>query len=116
MKKLEAGEDFATLAKAHSEDTHADAGGLWKDTARGDVSMELALIIFETKETDLIGPLEDQVGFQILKIVERKLGPAPPFEEAREELKRRVISEKKKANFEKWMKKMRSRAVIKKMI
>ncbi|MDA7518234.1 hypothetical protein N8529_00530, partial [bacterium] len=62
------------------------------------------------------GPLEDRIGFNIVQVMERKLGPAKPFEEVREEMQRMVISEKKKSNYEKWMKKMRSRAVIEKML
>jgi hypothetical protein len=48
--------------------------------------------------------------------MERKPGPAEPFEKVSEEMKRRVVSEKKKSNYEKWMKKMRSSAVIEKML
>ncbi|MDB4493521.1 hypothetical protein N9227_00650, partial [bacterium] len=73
-------------------------------------------LLFETEGNEIMGPLEDRIGFNIVQVMERKPGPAEPFEKVREEMKRRVVSEKKKSNYEKWMKKMRSSAVIEKML
>ena len=61
-------------------------------------------------------PIDDGYGFNIIQVIERKLGPAKSLASVREGMKRRVISEKKKDNFEKWMKKMRARAAIEKML
>ncbi len=116
VKSLRAGADFAELAKTHSNDSRAGDGGLWKDIPRTDRNIEFGHILFETPGKEILGPFEDRVGFNIIQVVERKLGPAKPFAEVRDEMKRRVVSEKKKGNFEKWMKKMRSRAVINKML
>ncbi len=116
MEKLKNGGDFATLAKTYSEDSRAENGGLWQDVPRPDLNMQFATLLFETEGNDLMGPIEEQTGYNIIQVEERALGPAPPFEEVREQLKLRVIAEKKKANFERWMKKMRARASIEKMI
>jgi hypothetical protein len=78
--------------------------------------MEFGTLLFESEGNEIMGPLEDRIGFNIVQVMERKPGPAKPFAEVREEMKRRVVSEKKTLNYEKWMKKMRSRAVIKKML
>ena len=116
MEKLQNGGDFGTLAQTYSDDSHARDGGLWEDVPRQDLNMQFATLLFETEGNELMGPIEDSFGYNIIQVVKRELGPAPSFEEAREQLKMRVISEKKKANFERWMKKMRSRADIQKMI
>nr|MBR9810457.1 hypothetical protein [bacterium] len=116
VKKLKNGEDFNDLAKRYSNGSHAEQGGVWKNIPRTDLAMEFGTLLFETSGSEIMGPLEDQIGFNIVQVMERKLGPAKAFKEVREEIQRRVISDKKKSNYQKWMKKMRARAVIKKML
>jgi len=116
VKKLKNGEDFNDLAKRYSNGSHAEQGGVWKDIPRTDLAMEFGTLLFETSGSEIMGPLEDQIGFNIVQVMERQLGPAKAFTEVREEIQRRVISDKKKSNYQKWMKKMRARAVIKKML
>ena len=116
VKKLKNGEDFNDLAKRYSNGSHAEQGGVWKDIPRTDLAMEFGTLLFETSGSEIMGPLEDQIGFSIVQVMERKLGPAKPFLEVRDEVQRRVISDKKKSNYQKWMKKMRARALIKKML
>ena len=116
VKKLNNGGNFNDLAKQYSNGSHAEQGGVWRDIPRTDLAMEFGTLLFETNGSEIMGPLEDQIGFNIVQVMERKLGPAKPFLEVRDEVQRRVISDKKKSNYEKWMKKMRARAVIKKML
>lgn len=116
VEKLKNGAEFGDLAKIYSDDTHAEKGGLWENIPRPDLSMEFGYILFESEGNEVIGPVEDPAGFNIIKVIERDLGPAKPFEEVRDIMKDRVIAEKKKINFEKWMKKMRTRADIEKML
>ena len=84
---------------------------------RTDLAMEFGTLLFETSGSEIMGPLEDQIGFNIVQVMERKLGPAKAFSKRSvKRVQRRVISDKKKSNYQKWMKKMRARAVIKKML
>jgi len=116
-EQIRAGGDFAKLAKEHSDDSHAEDGGLWKDIPRPDLNHEFGFLLFETVGNEVMGPIEDNFGFNIIQVIDRKYGPPEKtFTAARDLMKRRVESEKKKANFEKWMKKMRRRAAIQKMI
>ena len=113
---LKAGGDFAAAAKKYSRDSHAQDGGLWEDVPRTDLNHEFGFILFESEGNGVIGPFEDPYGFNIIQVVKREFGPSKPFAEVRDDMKKRVESEKKKANFEEWMKKMRSRAIIQKLI
>ena len=115
-EKLKAGGDFAAAAKEYSRDSHAEDGGLWEEVPRTDLNHEFGFILFESEGNEVIGPFEDPYGFNIIQVVKRDLGPAKPYSEVRDLMQKRVEAEKKKANFEEWMKKMRSRAVVKKMI
>ena len=115
--KLKAGEDFGELARKHSDDSRSEKGGLWKEIPRTDLNHEFSFILFETQGNDTMGPIEDNFGYNIIQVLDRQFGPPEKsFAEAKDLMKRRIESEKKKANFEKWMKKMRTRAVVKKMI
>lgn len=112
VQRLKAGEDFAGLASVHSDGAHAPVGGLWENVSRKDTTPEFSSFLFETEGEEIVGPFGDRFGFNIIQILDRKFGPAPPFEEVRDQMVQRVVSEKKKLNFEKWMKNMRRRAEI----
>ncbi|MGE9268061.1 MAG: peptidylprolyl isomerase, partial [Verrucomicrobiales bacterium] len=116
VKQLKEGADFAELAKEHSVDAQASEGGLWEDVPRTDMSHEFGFVVFETKGHDLIGPLEDRNGYTIVKVKSRKLGPADPLSKVRDTIEKRVNDRKKKAEFDKWMKKVRSRKMVQKKI
>lgn len=112
MDRLNKGADFATLAKTYSDDARASVGGLWEDYSRQDLSPQFATLIFETEGNQLLGPLDAGFAYFIIRVEKRTLGPSPSFEEARDQLKLMVVAEKKRGNFERWMKKMRFRAAI----
>ena len=116
-KKLAAGAKFEEMAMKYSNDAKAEDGGLWKEIPRTDLNREFGILLFETETNEVMGPLEDNFGYNLIQVTERKLGPPEKsYEEAKDLMRRIIDTEKKKANFEKWMKKMRSRAVIQKMI
>lgn len=115
--KIVAGSSFEEMAIKYSNDAKAEDGGLWKDIPRTDLNREFGILLFETDTNELMGPLEDNFGYNIIQVTKRKLGPPEKsFEEARDLIKQIIDTDKKKANFEKWMKKMRTRATIEKMI
>lgn len=112
VKKLQNGADFAELAKTYSDGFKADEGGLWKDVPRTDMVHEFGFVVFETEGTEVMGPLEDRKGFTIVRVKDRDFGPAKPFAEVRDLMEKRVNDEKKKAEFEKWMAKVRKDKMI----
>lgn len=116
IEQLKAGADFAELAKEHSGDSRASKGGLWEDIPRTDLQHEFGYAIFETETKEIFGPLEDQYGYNIIQIIERKLGSSKPLSQVRGLIKQRVEGQKKRLNFEKWMEKLRARVPVEKMI
>lgn len=113
-KKLENGADFAELAKEHSTDLEAENGGLWEDVPRTDMAHEFGFVVMETTGNDVMGPLEDPYGYTLVKVVERDFGPSKPLSEVRDIIEKRVNDRKKKAEFDKWMDKVREDKMIKK--
>ncbi len=113
-KKLKNGADFGELAKENSVDAMASEGGLWKDVPRTDLVHEFGFVVFETTGHEVMGPLEDRRGFTIVKVVKRDLGPAKPLSKVRDKIEKRVNDRKKKAEFDKWMDKMREGKMVRK--
>ena len=113
-KQIQAGSDFAELAKQHSADAFAAEGGQWPaDYARADLSPEFAAILFDAETGKLIGPLEDANGFTLAVVTEKNLGPPPPLAEVREEIEERVTRKKTAARYERWITRLRENGMIK---
>lgn len=113
-KQIGAGSDFSELAKAHSADAFADQGGQWPaDTPRTDLSPEFASILFEAEPGKLIGPLEDPHGYTLMIVTGKKLGPSPPLSKVREDIEERVKRKKTAARYERWIKRLRDRSMVK---
>jgi peptidyl-prolyl cis-trans isomerase SurA len=110
------GADIAELAKQHSRDAFASEGGFQKDVPRTDLQPEFAAIIFAGKDGDVVGPLEDPVGFTIVKITKINQGPYPPLSEVREMIEERVKTKKNATTYEKWISNKRKSAMIEKKL
>ena len=112
-KQLSEGKDFAELAKAHSKDAFAEAGGLQENVPRTDLSPEFAAIIFEAPVDKIVGPLLDRQGFTIVKPIKIVLGPSPPLDDkTREMMEERVRRKKTSQQYERWIESKRKRAMI----
>ena len=110
--KITKGADFTETAKTHSKDAFADKGGLQENVPRTDLSAEFAAIIFEAPTDKVVGPLLDPLGFTIVKIIKKDLGPAPPLSKVRPMIEERVTRNKTSAQYERWIESRRKRAMI----
>lgn len=84
LEKLQAGEDFAVLAKAHSIDSSASSGGDLGWFGPGDmvIAFEDAAMALSPGETTQ-APVQTKYGWHIIKVEERRALVIPSFEEAR---------------------------------
>lgn len=112
VRQLNEGKEFEEIAKAKSKDAFAAEGGLQKDLPRTDLAAEFASIVFAAPEGKVLGPLLDPRGFTIVKIIEKKLGPAPPLGEVRGMIEERVRRKKTSAQYDRWIENRRQRAMI----
>ncbi len=111
-KRINAGEDFAELAKEHSKDAFAEQGGIQDDVPRTDLAPEFAAIIFDTPIGKVTGPLLDPQGFTIVKPIKIQFGPSPPLSEVRQMMEERVRRKKTSVQYERWIETRRKRAMI----
>lgn len=68
--RIENGESFEELAKAYSECPSGEDGGDIGFNERGKILPEIEKIAFTEKFNNLIGPVETEVGWHILKLTD----------------------------------------------
>lgn len=110
--RIAKGEDFEELAREFSKDAFAEDGGKQENVPRLDLSPEFASILFESKTGKVVGPLMDPVGFTIVEPLDIKFGPSPPLSEVRDLIEQQVSKKKTSAQYERWIKSRRKRAMI----
>ncbi len=92
---LKKGGDFAAIAKARSSDPGAATqGGDLGFFKKADMLPEFAGVAFalkpgETTET----PVKTQYGWHVIRLDERRTAPPVPFEQARDELRQKLVQE-----------------------
>jgi peptidyl-prolyl cis-trans isomerase C len=92
---LKKGGDFAAIAKARSSDPGAASqGGDLGFFKRADMLPEFASVAFalkpgQTTET----PVKTQYGWHVIRVEERRTAPPVPFDQARDELRQKMIQE-----------------------
>ncbi len=109
------GADFAALAKANSQDSHADNGGAWDWMAKTDLMPAIANAAMELKTGGISQVLDLESNYIIVACDAKKLGAAPDIEKLRPEIERMINQEKGKANIDKWMESVRKKHVIKRL-
>ncbi len=91
---LNKGGDFAALAKQHSTDPAAQQGGDLGFFKRSDMVPEFADTAFALKPGEVAqSPVHTQFGWHVIKVIERRVAPAPTFEQARDEIRQQIIQD-----------------------
>ncbi len=95
IKELDAGKDFAELAKEKSTDPNkADGGDLGYFTKDRMVpEFEDAAFALE-KGTYSKTPVKTQFGFHVIKVEDKRDAPPPPFEQVKEQVRQLVMRDK----------------------
>jgi peptidyl-prolyl cis-trans isomerase C len=95
IAELKRGGDFAAIAKARSTDPGAAQGGGdlgW--FKRSDMLPPFSDAAFALKPGEITDkPVQTQFGWHVIQVEERRVAPTPTFDQAREELRSRMIQE-----------------------
>lgn len=99
LKELQAGKDFAELAKAKSQDTgSAEKGGDLGALRRGQTVPEFEEAAFRLKDGELSPVIKTEYGYHILKG-----GPhstvVQPFDEVKDRIRQMLLQEKQRETF-----------------
>ena len=106
-------ESFDRLAAQASDSASKANGGLIGPLSVNDIAPELRRTLEAMKVGDVTPPLRDaKRGYQLLKLESRSETQTMPFEEAREKISERVFTDKRKAEYQKYLEKLRAQAII----
>ncbi|MFH0823485.1 MAG: SurA N-terminal domain-containing protein [Pseudomonadota bacterium] len=96
--RLDKGEDFAQAAAKDSEDkATADKGGDLGYMVRGTLDPELERLTFDSKAGETVGPIRTGLGFQLVRVDEKKAPEEQKFEAVKDKIIDRALSEKAQA-------------------
>jgi peptidyl-prolyl cis-trans isomerase C len=86
LKRVQAGEDFATLAKQYSKDSSAQSGGDLNYFERGKMVPAFDQAAFALKTGDVSNVVETPFGFHIIKVTDHKEARTVPLAEVSDRL------------------------------
>ena len=98
LKKAKAGEDFAVLAAAFSEDPGSrDRGGDLGWVVRSKLDPAFAKAAFAAKKGQYAGPVRSAYGFHLLKVENRRPARQLPYEAVAERIRKKLMSQLKES-------------------
>src|SRR5262249_22281897 len=105
------GESFEKVAAEVSDaPSKANAGRIGPITL-SDVAPQLRTMIEAMKPGQVGEPIRTARGFQLLKLENLSAAQTLPFEQARDQISERVFTDKRKAEFQKYIEKLRGQAI-----
>ena len=107
-----AGENFEKLAADISDSPSKANAGLIGPLSVNDLSPELRKLIESMKAGEVSEPVRTTRGYQLLKLEAITPTNTLPLDKAREQISERVFTDKRKAEFQKYLQKLRAQAII----
>jgi hypothetical protein len=107
------GTPFAAVARKYSQEPHAQEGGYYDWVTAGSLaSKPLDQAIFSLELNKLSPIIEDQVGLHIVRVLERRDAGYISFQEAQSEIRRRIESQKRALDQQKYLEELRARTYV----
>jgi peptidyl-prolyl cis-trans isomerase SurA len=106
------GDSFEKLAADLSDSPSRANAGLIGPISLKDLSPDFQKLIQGMKPGDVSQPVRTQRGYQILKLEATTKSETMGFEQAREQIADHVVTDKRQAEFRKFIEKLRSEAII----
>lgn len=93
--KIAAGEDFAKLAEANSNDPGSKAdGGKLGYFSKGQMVKEFEDAAFALKKGEVSKPVQTKFGWHVIKIEDRRTKPLPTFDEVKDKIIGSMVQQK----------------------
>ncbi len=112
LKRAQSGEDFATLAKEHSEDVTSERGGDVGFTREKQLAPEYEKAAMALDIGEISGLVRSQFGYHVIKLTGRKKAGLSSFDEIRDQLRQFLEDQKTEEQLAEHVEKLRSRATI----
>jgi peptidyl-prolyl cis-trans isomerase C len=113
LKQARAGQDFAALAKANSQDPgSAPNGGDLGFFAPGQMVPQFNDVAFALKPGAISDVVETDFGYHIIKVLEKKAGRTVPIDEARGRIQQFLEGQNREKETENFVKSLRSKGKV----
>jgi peptidyl-prolyl cis-trans isomerase C len=115
-KKLQAGGDFAALAKEHSDCPSRANGGDLGYFGRGQMVPPFDAAAFALKPGELSDVVETQFGFHLIKVTDTKPEGAMPYQDVKDRLQQHLKQEKVQKDLMAYMDGLKGKAKIERLL
>jgi len=106
-EKLDAGEDFAKLAKEYSTDTGTkDKGGDLGYFSKGKMVEEFEKVAFSMKVGDISDPVKSDYGYHIIKVTDHVEAAEANYETSKDQIKKILLQSKINDEYSTWLEEM----------
>jgi peptidyl-prolyl cis-trans isomerase SurA len=106
------GENFEKLAGEISDSASKANAGLIGPLSVNDLSPDLRKLVESMKAGEISAPVRTARGYQLLKLESITPTQTQTLEQAREQISEHVFTDKRKAEFQKYLQKLRAQAII----
>ena len=111
-KLILSGEDFAELAKAHSQGPSGPRGGDLGYFKRGQMVKPFDEVAFKLAANEVSDIVETQFGYHLIKVVDHKLPESPKYDEAKDKTIKMMRNERIQKQVSDYIGKLREKATI----
>jgi peptidyl-prolyl cis-trans isomerase SurA len=110
--QLAAGADFAELARQHSRDASAKAGGDLGTLKRGELAAEIEARILALGEGEDSLPYRSALGLHLFRLESKETLEGDALRRARQQVREILFRQKYESRLEAWLKEIKQRAVV----
>jgi peptidyl-prolyl cis-trans isomerase C len=116
LKRAKAGEDFAVLAREHSQDGSAAQGGDLNYFVKGQMVQAFDQAAFSLKPNEISDVVTTEFGYHIIKVVDHKAAGTVPLEEVSENVKKFLSEQKKQETAQAFINSVKQKAKVEVLI
>ena len=112
LEKITRGEDFGEMALLYSEDISAKDRGDLGFFKKGELIPEFEKEALRLRVGEMSGPIRTNLGYHIIKLLDRKGETPLPFEEVREKVKADYQAKESEKSYEQFLSTLKEKSVI----
>lgn len=112
LAELQAGVDFAELARRHSLSPDGEEGGDLGFFAQGEMPPEIDSAVWEMAAGDLSGLVQSEYGYHLFQFLERRPALQVSLDESRDKIRARLRERVEEEAYQEWLRGLRERAAI----
>ena len=109
--KAAGGFSFEALAKKYSKGPNAEKGGYLGFVEKGELLEDLDKVVFDSDKK--LALVERPEGYYIVKVGKRRKENYAPFEEVKEQIRKKLLEERTEKRYQKWLNTLLDKATIK---